>query len=110
VRILDLARDMIRLSGHEPGRDIQIVYVGVRPGEKLHEDLFETTERVERTELEKVLRATRPPIDADWLDGELAALESMLEDGDAVGVVDRLARMVKAPQRIEPLDQAVASS
>jgi FlaA1/EpsC-like NDP-sugar epimerase len=41
VRILDLAEDLIRLSGLEPGKDIEIVYTGIRPGEKLSEDLWE---------------------------------------------------------------------
>lgn len=41
VRIVDLAEDLIRLSGLEPGKDIEIVYTGIRPGEKLSEDLWE---------------------------------------------------------------------
>jgi FlaA1/EpsC-like NDP-sugar epimerase len=41
VRILDLAEDLIRLSGLEPGKDIEIAYTGIRPGEKLSEDLWE---------------------------------------------------------------------
>src|SRR5688500_20115288 len=45
VRIMDLAHDMIRFSGLEPGRDIAIDIVGRRPGEKLHEDLFNDYER-----------------------------------------------------------------
>ena len=59
VRIMDLARDMIRLSGLEPGRDIAIEIVGARPGEKLHEELFNPYERPEPTAAPKILRAER---------------------------------------------------
>ena len=54
VRIDDLARDLIRLSGLEPGRDIEIRYTGLRPGEKLYEELFGGGERHERTQHEKI--------------------------------------------------------
>ena len=49
VRILDLAEDLIRLSGLEPGKDIDIVYTGIRPGEKLSEDLWEEGDHFEPT-------------------------------------------------------------
>jgi FlaA1/EpsC-like NDP-sugar epimerase len=49
VRILDLAEDLIRLSGLEPGRDIDIVYTGIRAGEKLSEDLWEEGQPYEPT-------------------------------------------------------------
>ncbi|HTI34167.1 MAG TPA: polysaccharide biosynthesis protein, partial [Miltoncostaea sp.] len=63
--IIDLARRMIELSGHEPGRDIAIEVVGIRPGEKLHEELFNVDEEVRPTRYGKIMRATRPPIDPE---------------------------------------------
>mgnify|MGYP003797498387 FL=1 len=54
VKILDLATEMIKLSGLEPGKDIKIEFIGLRPGEKLHEELFYDKEDVIRTECEKI--------------------------------------------------------
>jgi FlaA1/EpsC-like NDP-sugar epimerase len=55
VKIVNLAEDLIRLSGHEVGKDIEITYTGLRPGEKLIEELFITGEQYARTKHEKVL-------------------------------------------------------
>jgi FlaA1/EpsC-like NDP-sugar epimerase len=99
VGILDLARDMIRLSGREPGRDIAIEIVGIRPGEKLHEELFEPWEHVEVTHHEKIRRATRPPIDAEWLDAELATFGDLVVAGDGTAVEAALRRVIAAPRR-----------
>ncbi len=57
VKIVDLARDLIRLSGLEEGRDIDIVYSGLRPGEKLYEELFVTGEQDQRTAHAKIFIA-----------------------------------------------------
>lgn len=57
VRIADLARRMIELSGIEPGKDIDIVYTGLRPGEKLYEELLATKENTLPTPNEKIFRA-----------------------------------------------------
>jgi FlaA1/EpsC-like NDP-sugar epimerase len=57
VRIVDLARDLIRLSGLEEGRDIDIEYTGLRPGEKLYEELFVTGETYQRTEHHQIFIA-----------------------------------------------------
>ena len=65
VKIIDLARRMIELSGHEPGRDIAIEVVGIRPGEKLHEELFNVDEEVRPTRYGKIMRATRPALDPE---------------------------------------------
>ncbi len=77
VRIVDLARDMIRLSGLEVGRDVEISFVGVRPGEKLFEELFGPGENYQPTPHEKIFVASHastflPP----RLDEQIAALEA----------------------------------
>jgi FlaA1/EpsC-like NDP-sugar epimerase len=99
VRILELANNMIRLSGLEPIRDVAIDIIGVRPGEKLHEELWSEDEIVEPTEAQKILRVTRPQIDADWLDDELGALEQLVEAGDTQELVARMTTMMKSPRR-----------
>jgi FlaA1/EpsC-like NDP-sugar epimerase len=54
VKIVDLARDMIRLAGFEAGTEIEIAYTGLRPGEKLFEELFLDDESYSRTDHEKI--------------------------------------------------------
>jgi FlaA1/EpsC-like NDP-sugar epimerase len=102
VQIVELARNMIRLSGKEPGRDIEIAFIGARPGEKLHEELWSDDEAVTQTGHAKILRATRAPIDPDWLDGELARLERLVEASDTLEVVSQLGSMVATPRRLQP--------
>jgi O-antigen biosynthesis protein WbqV len=60
VRIVELAESMIRMKGKEPWRDIAIIETGLRPGERLHEELFHAFERVENTSVEGVLLASDP--------------------------------------------------
>jgi FlaA1/EpsC-like NDP-sugar epimerase len=78
VKILDLAERMIRLSGLEPGRDIEIAFSGVRPGERLHEILFDQDEPMVDTGLDGVMAAQTRAADrrkiARWLDGFRKAL------------------------------------
>jgi FlaA1/EpsC-like NDP-sugar epimerase len=83
VAILELAKDMIRFSGLEPGRDIAIEIVGARPGEKLHEELFNSYERPEPTPAAKLLRAQRPPVDPAWVERTFDEIAYLVLDGDA---------------------------
>jgi len=99
VSILELARDMIRLSGKEPEREIPLQFIGVRAGEKLHEQLWGEDEEVAETGHPKIQRARRIPVDADWLDDELTVLERLVHDGETLEVVSRLSTMVKTPRR-----------
>jgi FlaA1/EpsC-like NDP-sugar epimerase len=100
VKILDLARNMIRLSGKRPDEDIAIEFVGVRPGEKLHERLWNEGEQVVPTTHPKILAATRPAVDATWLEEELDELERIADEGDTLGAVARLGQIVRAPMRV----------
>ena len=85
VRIADLARDLIRLSGLEEGVDIEIEYTGIRPGEKLYEEVFFGDEDVRQTEHPKVIRAvSEEPSEAlDGPIGELIRLASMVPNDAA---------------------------
>jgi FlaA1/EpsC-like NDP-sugar epimerase len=65
IKILDLARDMIRLSGHEPDVDIPIVFSGLRPGEKLFEELLGAEEGSEPTEHARIFKARNPRVQPD---------------------------------------------
>jgi len=99
VRIVDLAEKMIRLSGKEPGREIVIEFVGPAPGEKLHEELVGDGEVVSPSEHPKIDLITRPPVDPEWLEAELALLERLVEDGETLELVGELRRLVGEPRR-----------
>jgi FlaA1/EpsC-like NDP-sugar epimerase len=100
VRILDLAQNMIRLSGKEPGKDIAIEFIGVRPGEKMHEELIGEGETSAPTANPKIVRVTRPTVDAAWLDEQIAVLARLVEDGDTLELVSVLSRLMREPQRV----------
>jgi FlaA1/EpsC-like NDP-sugar epimerase len=107
VRIVDLAQNMIRLSGREPGRDIELDFVGVRPGEKLHEELWAAGETPVPTQHPKILRCSGQPVDPLWLEEGLTELERLVEAGETLEVVGRLGVMVRAPVRVEAAAERV---
>jgi FlaA1/EpsC-like NDP-sugar epimerase len=100
VKIIDLAHNMIRLSGKEPDVDIEIEFIGVRPGEKLHEELWSREEDAEPTSHAKILRCATVPVDPSWLEDELGDLERLVEAGETLEVVNRLGTIVRAPRRV----------
>jgi FlaA1/EpsC-like NDP-sugar epimerase len=99
VKILDLARNMIQLSGKRPDVDVPIDFVGARPGEKLHEVLWNEGETVTVTAHPKIMAATRPPVDPRWLEEELDELERLASAGATLELVARLGAVVRAPRR-----------
>jgi len=100
VSIFELAENMIRLSGKVPERDVVIRITGVRPGEKLHEVLWNEGESAEPTAHPKILAASQAPIDPTWLEGELRELERLVEDGATLELVGRMTAMSRAPHRL----------
>lgn len=94
VRITDLAVQMIRLSGLRPGKDIEIVYTGLRPGEKLFEELFYDAENVKRTELSGILLANAVKCELGVLQKSLEALEKHCRERNAESAVTLLKSLV----------------
>jgi FlaA1/EpsC-like NDP-sugar epimerase len=101
VRIIDLAMQMIRLSGKEPERDIDIEIVGARPGEKLHEGLVGVGETAVPTSHPKIMRLSGPIVDSAWLQDELVELEQLVREGETLDVVSRLSTMMRVPRLLE---------
>src|SRR3954469_235046 len=95
VRILDLARDMIGLSGLLPEKDIAIELVGRRPGEKLHEELFNGYERPQPTPAEKIMLAEREVLDPALVAGIFDSIGLLALEGDAAGLAARVAQLAE---------------
>jgi FlaA1/EpsC-like NDP-sugar epimerase len=93
IRIADLARQMIQLSGFEPDEDIEIVFTGLAPGEKLHEELVSDGEEVVPTHHDRI-RVLRLPERPSHPDGWLPALEACVETGQLQEAVALLGRVV----------------
>ncbi len=95
VKIVDLAHNMIRLAGYEPEVDIAIEYVGARPGEKLHEELFNSDERPQPTASDRIVRAVRDaPRDPEWVNATLVRLESLVSSGDEADLAEQTVELV----------------
>jgi FlaA1/EpsC-like NDP-sugar epimerase len=93
VKIVELARNMIRLAGYEPDVDIAMEVTGRRPGEKLHEDLFNPGERPQPTPAEKIVAAGRSPLDPEWVESAFARIEELVYNGDAAALAAAVAEL-----------------
>lgn len=87
VKIIDLARNMIRLSGLEPDKDIHIKITGLRPGEKKYEELLTSEEGTNRTNHTKIFEAALDTVDRDWLMKKIGTFDSCETDMDVIGVL-----------------------
>jgi len=102
VKIADMAKDLIRLSGKEVGEDIKIIYTGLREGEKLYEELLTVGEDIAKTRHEKILvlrAADRQGFKTGdefraWLKCQIGELVSLALQHDALVVKSKLSEMV----------------
>ncbi|HVE23014.1 MAG TPA: nucleoside-diphosphate sugar epimerase/dehydratase [Acidocella sp.] len=108
VKIVDLARQMIRLAGLRPEEDVAIRFTGLRPGEKLYEELFHGSEQPAPTGHEGLLMATPRLVDVRLVAAALRTIETAAEAGDAASATATLARMV--PEFVHQAGLAVSGT
>jgi len=106
VRIMDLAKAMIELSGLEAEHDIDIEIIGRRPGEKLDEALFNPYERVQPTPAEKISRAERDGLDSGVVAEMFDQIQLLVLEGDAAGLAAKVSQLSSVRT---PPDRATAS-
>jgi len=107
IKVLDLARNLIRLSGFVAGKDIPIRFVGLRPGEKLHEELIGQGEIAVASSLEKILQVRSTSLPGfDWFKTQLIALEAAAYLDKPGAVIERLKHIVPS---FCPLDHSGAT-
>lgn len=97
IKVLDLAEELIRLSGLEVGEDIEIKIVGLRPGEKLFEELLTEEERsgvLGDSGHEKIFIAKVEEVDGEKLGKDIKELEVLAKEMDSEGIVRKLQEMV----------------
>ena len=107
VKISYLAEQMIRLSGRTPGDEVEISYIGLRPGEKLYEELFHEKEQLERTDHHKVLLARHRKVDWPWLKITLDQLADACDNMDSLQLVRLLDSLV--PEHKSTISDSVSS-
>ena len=107
IKIADLARQMIRLAGLTPGKDVEIVFTGLRPGEKKDEALFHPAEPLVATEAPGILRARSRPSDFALMQRRLDLLEAAARDRRSA---DTLALVAALVPEYEPSDGALAAA
>jgi FlaA1/EpsC-like NDP-sugar epimerase len=97
VKIIDLARNMIRLAGYEPDTDIAIEITGPRPGEQLHERLLADAEHSEPTVAPRIVRAVRDrPLEPARIEETLEQLKQLIDSGDETDLARQVVGVISA--------------
>lgn len=98
IKILDLAQDLIRLSGLEVDRDIKIAFTGLEPGEKLYEELLTPKEGVTATKHQRIFVAQLEEIEEHQLLSQINELSQLSDALDAEGIVAKFQELVPTYQ------------
>jgi len=106
IKIADLARNMIRLSGRKPGEEIEIRFIGLRPGEKIHEELITEGESILPTYHDKIKIFQGPPVSLAAVDAWVAEAEALVERRDEPALVAHLKQLVPEYQPAAALGMA----
>lgn len=94
VKILTLAENLIKIYGKKPYEDVKIIFTGLRPGEKLYEELLMSEEGLQKTDNQKIFIGTQIDITDEQLESGLASLKKSSGSNDGAGVVKALEKMV----------------
>lgn len=111
VKIVDLAEKMIKLAGYIPGKDIEIKFTGLRPGEKLYEEVLSNEENTIPTDHRKIKIAKVREYDFDVVDGKFNELVDVAKTGDVIDTVRKMKQIVPEfksnNSRFEELDREI---
>jgi len=97
IKVMDLARQMIRLYGYIPEEDIQFKYIGIRPGEKIFEELLSEKEKsrvLGKSGHEKIFIAQTEEIDEEKLQKDIKELENLANNLNKKGIIKKLMEIV----------------
>ncbi len=106
VKIYDLAEEMIRLSGLEPHKDIEIVETGLRPGEKLYEELLIRTEEMDKTDNDLIFIERDKPLSEEEINEKLDILREALATGHNTAVKEALMKVVPTYHTPEEVNES----
>jgi FlaA1/EpsC-like NDP-sugar epimerase len=110
VRIVDLARRMVRLAGRVPDKDVEIHFTGMRPGEKLYEELISEGENILPTEHEKIRIFKGPKLDGRVMDEWLGELQVLLANRDEPGTIAHLKQLMHEYQGVDKIAVGTAGT
>ena len=105
IKIANMAEDLIKLSGFEPHEDISIEYIGLRPGEKLYEELITEGEGIVNTSHEKIMVLKGTACEIDILNGKLDSMMDLVNNQDGMGIKSALKDML--PEYSEQVSKGI---